>query len=304
MDVHFLQTKPWQHFQESLGHKTFYVKNDSWAYLAILEQSLGIKRLYCPYGPSANSLDALAQAVESLKSLAKKEGAAFIRLQPNVSGFSHENARDFNLKAVHYSQPSHTWLLDLTKDKDTLLSEMKQNTRNICRNYAKKGLSHTKSTNPEDISHLLTLLHETAKHNHITVRSDQYLSAQATSLLEQQAGSIHLMRFEDTVVAAAFVYEGTSTNYYAHAASSFEHRRLNASTALLGEIIFNAQDQGKQTFDFFGIAPTDDPKHRWAGFTAFKKSFGGYEHTYSETYELSVNSPLHHFYSLAKKLRA
>lgn len=303
MRVHFLQSTPWQLFQEALGRQTFRDSGNDWEFLAILELSAGFKRLYCPYGPVAASDQALEQAINALKDLAERHGASFIRLQPTGFEISREKLRAYGLKPVSFSQPSHTWLLDLTESKDDILAHMKQNTRNICRNYQKKGLVYESTSDPAAITHLTSLLHQTAEKNRITVHDDAYFQKQADTLLPIGAASIHLMKYEDEVVAAALVYEDDRTSYYAHAASSFEHRRLNAATALLGEIIFDAKQKGKTSFDFYGIAPTDDPSHKWAGFTAFKKSFGGHEQTYSDTYELSVRPLAYWWYSVLRKLR-
>ena len=303
MDIHFLQSPAWQAFQEALGRRTFSTGGDGWHYLAILEESGGFKRLYCPYGPVASSDESLAEALASLKALAKDNGATFLRVQPTGADFSREQLSHHHLHPIDFSQPSHTWLLDLQEDTDTLLANMKQNNRNIYRNYAKKGLVYETSQNPADIDHLTSLLHHTAEKNRISVHSDSYFQTQAEALLPLDAASLHFMKYDDAIIAAALVYEDATTSYYAHAASSFEHRNLNAATALLGEIIFDAKRKGKRYFDFYGIAPTDDPKHRWAGFNAFKKSFGGFERTYSDTYELPVRPLAYLAYSLLRKLR-
>lgn len=303
MDVHFLQSTPWQLFQEALGRQTFRDAGDGWEFLAILELSAGFKRLYCPYGPVVSSEHALTQALGALQDLAKRHGVTFIRLQPTGSDVSRENLRARGLKPVQFSQPSHTWLLDLAESKEDILANMKQNTRNICRNYQKKGLVYETTADPAAITYLTSLLHQTAEKNRITVHGDEYFRKQAETLLPIGAASLHLMKYENEVIAAALVYEGGTTSYYAHAASSFEHRRLNAATALLGEIIFDAKQKGKATFDFYGIAPSDEPSHKWAGFTAFKKSFGGYERVYSDTYELPVRPFAYRWYSLLRTLR-
>ncbi len=303
MDVHFLQSKAWQTFQEAEGKTTFLEETSDWHFLAILEESAGFKRLYCPYGPVATDASALSAALARLRQLAKEHSVVFLRVQPTGAIFSSEELSRLDLRPVRYSQPSHTWHLNLTDSEEAILAGMKQNNRNIYRNYHKKGLTYYKSSEPAEIRHLTSLLHGTAAKNHITIHPDSYLEAQANALVPIGAASLHFMRLESKVIAAALVYEGETTNYYAHAASSFEHRNLNAATALLGEIIFDAKHQGKKIFDLYGIAPNDDPQHRWAGFTAFKKSFGGYEVTYPETHELPIKPLAYLAYKLLQKLR-
>ena len=79
---------------------------------------------------------------------------------------------------------------------------------------------------------------------------------------------------------------------------------MNAPTALLAEIIFDAKRQGKQLFDFYGITDSTDPSHRWAGFTRFKKSFGGHQQFLSYTYDMPVKTLQYKSYQIARKLRS
>ena len=47
-----------------------------------------------------------------------------------------------------------------------------------------------------------------------------------------------------------------------------------AAVPLLWQLISDARHAGADTFDFWGIAPTDDLDHKRAGYTRFKRSFG------------------------------
>ena len=49
---------------------------------------------------------------------------------------------------------------------------------------------------------------------------------------------------------------------------------------------------GLKYYDFWGIAPTDDPNHRFAGVTIFKKGFGGERIDWVHAHDLPV-SPLY-----------
>ena len=74
--------------------------------------------------------------------------------------------------------------------------------------------------------------------------------------------------------------------------------------ALLSEMIFEAKERGLERFDFYGITDNDDPHHPWAGFTAFKKSFGGQERRYLGTWQ-KVNRPLlYRLYQFLRQLRS
>ena len=52
--------------------------------------------------------------------------------------------------------------------------------------------------------------------------------------------------------------------------------------------------------DLWGVAPADQPDHKWAGFTAFKKSFGGREVAYPGTWDLPVRKIRYGAYQFAR----
>lgn len=299
MQPHFLQSAAWQAFQEARGRTVYERSGDGWSYRAIFEPGsrLTPSRLYCPYGPTATSQRALKTALDSLKALGHSLGAGFIRIEPLGATY---DAKKLGLKEVDYSQPNDTWIIDLTPDRDQLIAAMKQNNRSIYRNYQKKGLSYHQSNNPDDITHLLRLLHEVAANNSIQVHDDEYLTLQANTLLPRNAGMLHFMTYQDEIIAAALTYQTATTCYYAHAGANHEHRKLAASTALLAEIIMHAKADGLKTCDLYGITTSDDPHHRWAGFTRFKKSFGGKEVTLSPTYEVALKPVRYGLYRVSK----
>lgn len=304
MRIHFHQSAAWEAFQISLGRKVFHRSGEGWEYRAILEPArFGMSRLYCPYGPTAVNHRALRTALASLKALARSQHAAFVRIQPLGAEFTADDMKRVGAHKIYYSQPAHTWCIDTSRPVEDIVADMKQNNRNLYRTAAKKGLVYEKSTNPEDITHLTSLLHDVAAHNQITVHSDRYFRQQANALLPIGAASIHLIRYEGTVIAAALTYEDEYASYYGHAAADHEHRKLGASTALLAHIIVDAHESGKRTCDLYGITTSEDPQHRWAGFTRFKKSFGGYQVDLSDTYEYPIGHLRHSAYRAARYIR-
>ncbi|HSN36874.1 MAG TPA: peptidoglycan bridge formation glycyltransferase FemA/FemB family protein, partial [Arthrobacter sp.] len=91
------------------------------------------------------------------------------------------------------------------------------------------------------------------------------------------------------------------TRTYAHAALDDAHRKLSAGIPLLVTLMADARDKGLKHVDLWGVAPADQPDHKWAGFTAFKKSFGGREVAYPGTWDLPVRTVHYNAYQLARK---
>lgn len=297
MKQHFLQSEAWEKFQHALGNKTVRQSGDGWSYLAIVEHGGGLTRLYCPYGPTFETPAALDAALASLRTEAERVHATFVRVQPFGQLLDVSETRPRDMKPITYSQPVATRVIDLSAPLDELIAGISQSKRSVVRNYQHKGLTYRVSTDANDIEKLLPLLHDIADRNHIAVHSDEYLRKQ-TSVLLPEHGSLHFMELEDVPVSGALLFEDTEVCYYAHAGTAARHYKLQANTALVGEMISYAKKSGKKWFDLYGVAPTDSPNHPWAGISGFKASFGGEVIRYNETYDI----PLHHlkyfFYAL------
>ena len=209
-----LQSKDWQKLQNDLGETTFFEETSKFKFLAIKKKIPFGFYLYLPYGPyldpSATSEDAKA-CFEKLISLAKKESAIFIRIEPqkftNNSPIQMDNlsekqkkvnvAQYFNLnqkllRKTKDLNPAETWCLDLTSSVPEILTNFSQGTRTRHNNYKKKGLTVEVTKNPEDIKYLVRLQHKLAKERHIASFSEQYLKTE----LSQPFASLYLVRYQ------------------------------------------------------------------------------------------------------------
>ncbi|MDB5165221.1 MAG: hypothetical protein JWM00_111 [Candidatus Saccharibacteria bacterium] len=302
--THFLQSPAWKTFQEARGHTVVSDRGQGWEYQAIVESGTGNTRLYSPYGPTVTSPQAFDASINSLRQVASSHKATFIRVEP-VGSLSATDLRQRGFKPVTYQQlqPAHTLVVDLSASKEDILAQMSQNSRNLTRNYAKKGLAIQHSYNPDDIAILTSLLSTVAARNHITTHSTEYFRIQAATLFATKSAVLYYATFDGTPVAAALVYDDDTTRYYAHAAADDTYRKLSPGTALVGQMILDAKDKGLTQFDLYGIAPNDDPRHPWAGFTKFKRSFGGTSLTYVGAWDLPLKPFAYTYYRLYQSLR-
>lgn len=304
--MNFLQSDAWEQFQKSLGRQVFRDSGDDWSYLAILEKGRGNSRLYCPYGPTATTEKGLKLAIDSLKQLANRLNATFIRIEPtDPSLLPYLSTNKFQKVTYQSLNPEHTSLIDLSQDKQDMLQAMSQPVRNIYRNYHKKNFHVEKSQNPSDIGHFLKLIHQVSDRTGMQPHSDKYFTAQADALLPSSDASLWLAKFEDVTIAAAITYDSDDTRYYAHAAADLspDLRKLNAATAIVAESIFDAKEQGLKTYDLYGIAPDDAPdNHPWKGFTKFKRSFGGTDYHHCGSWDLPIKPLAYRLYRWYQKL--
>lgn len=286
----------------------FQQDGPGFSYLAILESNAVGRYLYCPYGPVVEDHYALKPAFESLRQLAAEEHAHFIRLEP-VTATTDAGVRtvDASLRragcvpAPRDIQPRRSWLVDLRADDDELLAQMKSTNRNLHRNIHKKAVSFTTSSDPADIGILLGFLHQTAAQSRFKPQDDDYLRAAAKSLMPGGHATLYVAHLHDAPIGAALVYDSADTRTYAHAALDSTYRKLSAGIPMVVRMILDAKAKGLTTFDMWGVAPDDEPDHPWAGFSYFKKSFGGAAIEYPGTWDLPVNRAAYGAYTLARK---
>lgn len=306
----FLQSRPWAQFQQRLGRRIFQSEGPGYNYLAILERNAIGPYLYCPYGPVATDPPAFAAAMDSLRALAGLQRARYIRVEPVAGGLAptvdateaalgHAGLR----RAPRNIQPAQSWLVDLRPPEKEILGAMKSTNRNLHRNIGKKGVTFTSSNDPGDIGILLTFLHQTAGESGFKPQEDHYLRNAAHALMPGGDATLYVARLEDLPIGAALVYDSDDTRTYAHAAIDRAHRKLSAGIPLVVRMMLDAKAKGLQTFDMWGIAPDDEPEHPWAGFSYFKKSFGGAAVQYPGTWDLPMNKTAYAAYQLSRASR-
>ncbi|MDO4242037.1 MAG: peptidoglycan bridge formation glycyltransferase FemA/FemB family protein [Microbacteriaceae bacterium] len=299
IEEHFRESAIWQDFQKALGRKVYTAAGDGWRYVAVLRHSGMFSRLYCDYGPVAESAEALRDALRSLKDLARKLGAVLVRVQP--LGIEY-NPQDYGMIKIPFGQPEYTRVLDLTQSEDEILLAMRKTNRNVYRNYHKKGMTYRESNNPAEIGELVRMLREVEEHNGLSFLSDEYYKVQSQVLMSAGNAKLHFIEYKNEIIAAAMTYDGPNTREYAHAGASHEHRQLAAPTALLVEMIMGAKRAGQKEFDFGGITILDDPTHKYYGFSQFKRSFGGEVKELSATYDIPVKKVTYLAYTALKNM--
>lgn len=309
---HFLQSPAWAQLQRDLGRTVVSLDGDGWSAQAILEKGKLNSRLYAPYGPQLDRVEALPAALDALRGEAKRLGAAFMRVepmlrqpdaasQPAVPAAALEAA---GLRRVARVQPEHTQRVRLDRPFDEVLADMRKTNRNLHRNAAKKGLSIRASDQPDDIEHLLRLLREVSDRTGMHAHADDYLRQQARTLVASGDATIYLVDLEgeSLPIAASLVFDDAERRYYAHAAADTAHRKLSPGVVLVTTMMQEAHESGRPEFDLYGVVPPEVTDHAWSGFSDFKRSFGGEQIDFSGAWEAPVRPVSYAVYSLARKV--
>lgn len=289
---HFLQSSHWFAFQSALHRPTYFARGDGWSCASYVETGAAGSRLYCPYGPSVGSGDALADALAALSGLAARIGVTHIRVEP-FGDVSEQVLLDHGLRrAAKDNQPSLTWVRDLRGTAEDLLAGMYKSNRARYRSAAERGLAFRTSTDPDDVETFLAMAHEVAARAGIRTHPDDYFRTMARALMPRGVMTLYLALHAGDPVASVLVFDSPAVRYTVHSGSFPVARKLHAASPLRTQIILDAQRAGQRRVDFWGVAPAGQPDHRWSGFTRFKQSFGGDYLQYSGTWELQLADDL------------
>jgi lipid II:glycine glycyltransferase (peptidoglycan interpeptide bridge formation enzyme) len=314
VEQHFLQQEPWGEFQRALGREVIEKSGDGWSYLAIVERGKFTKRLYCPYGPTAENAVVLQNALDNLKDEAKQRKLDFVRVEPIVDG---EDGVIAELSTLGYRkgqhvQPEDTALVDVDLETDDeIAAKTHKRIRSHWRKCLREGLVIRQSNDPQDVEIFLDMIHDVSNRTHMSPHEDDYFRLMAKVLFPRGCAGMLIGSFTETSEygksenAASLIYfKNKSTVYYAHAGSYTKYRKLSPATAVLLELLFFARTDGCKTVDMYGIAPENAPAdHPWNGFTEFKIRYGAKRKHYLGTWEKPVGGLLKHMkYGLFSKL--
>lgn len=313
------QASVWGHFQEKIPSKGKY-------WIIILEQdskiiggTLLIKQklpkshswLYAARGPlldynSKNIQEQMENLLTTLKTIAKKENAIFLRIDPPL-----EKEKKFKgFYTIKYGfQPEHTLILDLKKTEEELLKLMKPKGRYNIRLAEKKGVEIIK-VNPKDnkkfnayVDNFYEILKETTQRDQFHGHDKDYYRMMIEMLSLSDNAHLYLAEYNSEIIAGIIVtyFKDTATYYFG--ASGNKDRNVMAPYLLHWYAIKEAKVKNFKYYDFFGIAPSNAKNHPWQGVTEFKKKFGGEEKSYIKAQEYPFKKFLYLIYRIYKRLR-
>ncbi|MBL7036514.1 peptidoglycan bridge formation glycyltransferase FemA/FemB family protein [Candidatus Microgenomates bacterium] len=314
----FLQSWNWGEVNENLGEEIirlgFYKNNVLVGICLLIKQNA--KRgphFLIPAGPLMDWEDEnLAKFFKkSVYDLAKKSKVWFVRIRPEILDNKKKNnplrGKELFRKLGMKQAPMHlhaenTWILDISKSEDELLSEMRKTTRYLIRKSLKYDLTIEVSKDPKLSETLFNLQKETAlRHKFVGFSEKLFKSEIKVFSIDKQAEVFLVKKAKEALAIAIIIFYGDSA-YYHFSGSTSKYREIPFSYRLQWEIIKHAKRRGIKFYNFWGIAPNDNPKHRFAGVTLFKTGFGGERIDWFPAHDLVIN-PLYYFTYIFETLR-
>lgn len=298
----FLQSWNWGETNRLVGKKIFrygiFKRNELvGVFLAIKEPAKRGPHLIIPGGPLMDwsSKEVVKVFLEKIKDLAEKEGVWFVRIRPEL--LDNDKNRKLFEKLGFVPAPMHlhaenTWILNISKSNEEILKGMRKTTRYMVRKSVKFPFTLELTVNPNSAKILKKLQDETVERHKFVGFPEKLFSSQLSSFGKDDQGRLFIVKLKGKVLVCAIIIFYGKVAYYHHSASSKYSLGTPASYFLQWQVILEAKKRGCNIYNFWGIAPTDDPKHRFAGVTLFKKGFGGERVDWLHAYDL-ITSPLY-----------
>jgi lipid II:glycine glycyltransferase (peptidoglycan interpeptide bridge formation enzyme) len=174
--------------------------------------------------------------------------------------------------------PSSTVFLDVKKDENQLLGQMKPKTRYNIRLSHRRGVRIV-PVSVEELPVWYYLYKETAMRNGIRLHDYSYFESICKTAAKNPyaQADVHLLMAElgEKPVAGMFLAIAGGRATYLYGASASENRNSMATYALQWSAIAKAKEHNCKEYDMFGISQTPDPAHPMYGLHRFKTGFGG-----------------------------
>jgi len=308
---HIIQSWEWGEFRKKagldlvrLGH--FENTNLISAYqltfhpVQILGQTIG----YFPKGPIPDE-----KMIQSLTTLAQQKNAAYIKIEPNVIADDKlETEKKFKALGLTQSKKSlftkYNFLIDLTKQEETLLAMMHPKTRYNIGIAQKKGVQVYESTKEEDFEIYLKLYFETTKRQKYFGHTRDYHKLVWETLMPQKMARLIIAKYLNQPLVAWMLLNFKDTVYYPYGGSSNQYKEVMASNLVAWEAIKLSKKMGFKIFDMWGaLAPDPKENDPWYGFHRFKAGYGPIHVEYVGTYDLILKPKLYNTLNIADKLR-
>ncbi len=333
---HFLQTYEWGQVKSAYGWSPLYAVWTSDGQFSIFSETdhcslttahclaaaLILKRqvlnkgfakrlsvLYAPKGPLLDWTDGplRKRVLDDLQSFAKKQGAIFLKMDPDVvlgtgipggeAEIKNQDGQEIVTGLEHrgwkYSsdqiQFRNTVLIDLTPSEDEMLARMKQKTRYNVRLAEKKGVVLRIGTQ-NDFSMLYWMYAETSVRDGFVIRDEGYYSTVWETFMQPNVETFQrsnvpifnlptceplIAEVDGEPVAAIFVFYFAGRAYYVYGMSRDMHREKMPTYLLQWEAMKRARAKGCTVYDLWGAPEVFDESDSMWGVYRFKEGLGG-----------------------------
>jgi lipid II:glycine glycyltransferase (peptidoglycan interpeptide bridge formation enzyme) len=303
---HPVQTWEWGDFKEGQGNKIYrlasFTKDKmlsafTLSFHKIPKTDFSIGTIL--RGPKVNE-----QVAKVIKKIATKEKAIFVKFEPDISKLEsnmHFASMKASPKVTFYP---HTFLIDLKKSEQQILTSMHSKTRYNIKIANRHGVEVKERTNDKGFEIYLKLLFDTTKRQGFYLHSKKYHRDLWNTLKKTNVPHIVTASYQGEVLSAFMLFHLKDQVFYPFGASSNNNRQVMAPTLLMWEAIRLAKKMGAKHFDMWGCLGLEAKESDSGfGFHRFKQGFSGELFEYVGTYDLVINPIFYYFYNVIDKYR-
>ena len=275
-----------------------------------------LRILYAPKGPLLdwNNLELRSQVFDDLEALARRKGAIFIKIDPDVvlgtgipedpgakeNPLGQATLTELKARCWRFSQDQiqfrNTVLLDLGADEEELLGRMKQKTRYNIRLAERKGVCVRPGT-PGDFDLLYRMYAETSQRDGFIIRdADYYRFVWETFIASGNAEPL-IAEVDGQPVAGLFLFWFSRRAWYLYGMSTPLHREKMPNYLLQWEAIRRAKQAGCTSYDLWGAPDEFNPDDSMWGVFRFKEGLGGQVVRTLGAWDLPARPTLYHLYT-------
>lgn len=298
----FLQTWEWGELQKKENYQILRLGiYDQKILLAVaLVIKIRSKRgnfLFVPHGPvigPAKNNSQIKKTLESLlkylKNLAEEENFSFIRIAPIVEDtesnqelFSHSGFKT----APIYMHAERTWVLDLNKPEETLMSEMRKTTRYLIKRADREKVVIEQRSDATAFEEFSRIYRVTADREQFVPFSSSYVKNEYEEFNKTNNALFLFGKVGQEYYASALILFTKSAAFYHQGASI--HTKIPVTYRLQWEAIKEAKKRGCTLYNFWGIQRNGRTPKNWEGLTLFKTGFGGHKIDYVPTQDYIIS---------------
>jgi lipid II:glycine glycyltransferase (peptidoglycan interpeptide bridge formation enzyme) len=320
-DPHFLQTYEWGQVKAKYGWVPYYAlwtadgkfiisqTTENWSLdtgnivaAALILKRTALRRFSIFYAPKGTLMDwtnetLRKRVLDDLQSFAKKQGAIFLKLDPDVVlgrgvPASVDEVTENSGQAVRSDLRRRGWvessdqiqfrntvMLDLSASEDEILMRMKQKTRYNVRLAEKKGVT-VRVGGVDDLPMLYKMYAETSVRDGFVIRDEEYYMMvwklfMSAAVSGQPSAAPLIAEVDGEAVAAIFLFMFAGRGYYVYGMSRDKHREKMPTYLLQWAAMKHAKAHGCLTYDLWGAPDVFDESDSMWGVYRFKEGLGG-----------------------------
>jgi lipid II:glycine glycyltransferase (peptidoglycan interpeptide bridge formation enzyme) len=305
--VHPMQSFAWGTIREKTGLEVvrFGVYKDD-ALIEVYEMTLHHVP-YVPYriGYIPRSRVPSEEFVTYLKEYSKTNRVVYVKFEPQALVSESDMPRGL-IKSKSPLFYTYSRVIDTTLPIETLKKGLESGTRYNIGLAERKSVIVTSEDTEQGFETFYAMYESTTKRQHFGGHTRSYHKTIWDAFGSKGIAHILVARYGEEALAACEVWLYKGTLYYTYAGSSNEHRNLKPMNALLWHVILFAKQVGASKVDLWGILPPGeeaDVANPWAGFSDFKKGYGGTVIEMCGSYDLVVFPVWYKLISLGMRIR-